>query len=140
MALWITRSGSKRVFWSVTACRTKLRPVLSEDVVEHEHRHIATHAVAATGDGFQFFNHGGARSWIGVIELGGVSPRREKRVLALSDPARPENRVLAKRARLLFRALDESLRGFLQPRMVKPGVVRDKIQNELHAGGVEFVS
>src|SRR5262245_24643281 len=62
-------------------------PGLGKDCVENEHGHVAATAVTLGGDVMQDSDHRGARFPTAVLELRGVSPCREVRIFAVSEPA-----------------------------------------------------
>ena len=56
-----------------------------EDFRQDQHRHVAAHAVALTGDSHQFADHGFLRSWVAVVELQRVRPAGEIRIAAVGQ-------------------------------------------------------
>src|SRR5262245_6255914 len=113
-------------------------PGALEDVRQHQHRHVAAHAVALTGDLHEFVSHGVLRRWITIVQLEGVGPAWEKRIapkrqqhIALGpfDPGI----VLWSPRKGKFRPLDEVLRMILNPRVAESHMVRYKIKHQPQA-------
>jgi hypothetical protein len=106
--------------------RDRLRPKLvplpavtpgpREHLAQHQHRHVAAHAVALLGDGAQLVDHRRARLGPAVVELQRVVPGREKRVAPVLD--------------VPIGAAHEPLRVRLGPGVVEPEVVRHEVEKQ----------
>ena len=111
-------------------------PGLGEDVVDHEHGHVAPDAVALTGDIGQRLDGRRAHRRRERVELDDVRPRREIRVPAVGQhlTARryPAGRI---RAEVVLGAADEEFRIAHHPRVVRGDVVRHVIEDQPHAAG-----
>src|SRR5262249_10205552 len=55
-------------------------PQVSDAIFQHEHRHIATHAVGVAADSLEHLDHLDPESCIRIVELSCVVPRREVRI------------------------------------------------------------
>ena len=108
-------------------------PVPRKDVSEQQHRHVASHSIAAFRHGAELGNQRGAGRDVSMVDLGRVDPGWEIRVLAMCEPARSETRLLSKRLRRPDVALHKPFRMFWQPGMIEADVVRHEIEHQFHA-------
>ncbi len=128
-----------------TRCRTRwiavgqkrgaLAPCPLEHVGQNEHRHVASHTIALTGDLHQLADHRFLRGGIRVVELQGVGPSGEIRIAAIGEKkisclAFHPGVIKRCAGKIQFRAGDEILGMFLHPRMIQPHVIRDKIEHQ----------
>ena len=108
-------------------------PRAREDVVQHQHRHVAAHAVGLLGDVDQRVGRGLAQAGRERVELGDVRPRREVRVAAAGDDGvadREEARRLA--GEVVGGALDEVLGMVDEPGVVGGDVVGHEVDEQPH--------
>ena len=108
-----------------------LAPRALEDVVQHQHRHVAADSVALLGDVLQRLDDGLAQRRSEGVELHDVGPRGKVRVAAVREHAPGD---LGERRRItravVLSAGDEVLRVRLRPRMVGRDVVRDEVEDQ----------
>ena len=124
--------------WGTADWRWEIFPRPGKHFVEHEHRHVATHAVASPRDGHQQLRHRRPRRGVPVVQLGGVSPRREIGVLPVRQPARSPAGFHRERSGHLALALHEQVRPLLDPPMVQPQMVGHKVQQQLQPPRVKL--
>ena len=108
-----------------------LPPGPLEDVVRHEHRHVAADAVALGCEGPERRRHGVSEAGREGVELDDVRPGGEVRVAAVRDDDvadADERRRLALEVRLV--APDEVLRVVSQPRMVGRDMVGNEVEDQ----------
>lgn len=116
---------------------------MGENVVENEHGHIATEAIAVLGDFAEFGDERVARGRFEVIELENVAPRGEVRIAAASEEDGLGGGLLQKKggwifAKIVLRAANVILRMSGNPRVIGRGVVRDEIENQADATSAEL--
>ncbi len=65
-----------------------------------------------------------------IVQLRHIGPRREVRVFAIRNPARPGHGFHRERASHRLRALHEQPGLLVHPRMIHAEMIRHEIQNE----------
>ena len=109
-----------------------------EHIRQHEHGHVAAHAVALPGDAQQFPDHRLLKRRIGVVELQRVRPAREVRVAPVrEDPvargAGDPREVRRRQGEVLLRAADEVLGVLVDPGMVQGHVIGHEVEHQPEA-------
>ncbi len=101
-----------------------------------KHRHITAHPIALAGDLLEFPGHRFPGGGMTVIELQGVRPAGEVRILAMRQD---DFALLGRDPDIVLRLLIEHgrrpghkvLRVLLDPGMIQPRVIRDIIEHQL---------
>ena len=115
-------------------------PGALEHVIQHQHRHVAAHAVAMCCHLAQLAPHRVARLGIEVVQLRDVAPRRKIRIPAARDVhaalhAVDGAKVLGRGAHVLLGSEHIPLRVLANPRMIESGVIRYEIEDQPDAPG-----
>ena len=118
-------------------------PRALEDVVEGEHGHVASHAVAVRCQFAELPPHRLARLGIEVVQLGDVAPRGKIRVPAAGHVHRPlhavhRSKVIRSGARVFVGSEHISLRMLPHPAMIEPGVIRDEVEDQPDSAAAQF--
>ena len=113
-------------------------PSAFEDIGQDQHGHIATHAVALTGDALQLADHRLLALRVAVVELQRIGPAVKVRVATVGEHDRPVFRlhpavVLRCARQISLAAMDKIVRVLVDPRMIRGHVVRDKIEHQLQS-------
>ena len=114
-------------------------PSLGENVVGHQHRHVAAQAVALVADVDQCIDERPPQPGMKGVELSRVDPGGEVRIASASDhqllARRISNRKEVARLRLevFQRAADKILGMLNQPAMVDRDMIGYEIKNQLDA-------
>ena len=114
-------------------------PGFGEDIVEYEHGHVATDAIATAGDDLQQPGHL-ARGSQPIIQLDGIRPGGEIRVFAVSQPPNARAGFLGKGLGDLCQALHEDFRLFADPRMIETKVIGHEVQHQFQPVLVELAT
>jgi hypothetical protein len=104
-----------------------------EDVWQHQHGHVATHAVTLSSDSKELPDHGFLCGWIAVIKLEGVRPACEVRIASEGQHSvtrrRDDPRVVVRFARQIGGGPGHKEIGVSDhPRMIGGGVIRHEVQ------------
>ena len=126
--------------------RLQTLPRVRENVGEHQHRHVAPHAVGVFRHLPQLADERSPHLHVAVIQLRHIGPRREKRIAAARDEPnvaiaqldRPECGGRLTECRGV--SGDEPVRVVGHPGMVEPDMVGDEIDNQVHAARVQCVA
>ena len=123
------------------AATSPLAPRPHEDVVEHEHGHVAAHAVTALGDGVDGLGrrrpHGGQRG----VELHHLGPGGEVRIAAAGEhPARGLDVGRRVVPEVVLGPGDQVLGVLRHPGVVGRDVVRHEVEDEPHTAPGQLVS
>ena len=117
--------------WSVSPCP-------SEHVVEHQHGHVAPHAIGQAADVDEGVDGGLPEPGSEGVELGDVGPWREVGVAPAGDHGVADGEELARRPRqVLDVAEDEVVRSVAEPGVIGGDVVGDEVDDEPGASGSE---
>ncbi len=125
------------------AGRRRQTPGFFEHVGQHQHRHVAARAVSMLRDKPQLVDHGVPCVVARVVELRDVGPRRKVRIARAGDRLHVSRRQInePERRRItperLFAASHEPLGIRRRPGMIEADVVRDEIEQQPHAAGVQ---
>ena len=65
-------------------------PRFRKHVIEQQHRHVATDAIATLGYREEQVGHRGAGGRAAIIELDAIGPGREERIFAVRQPTSAE--------------------------------------------------
>jgi dipeptidyl aminopeptidase/acylaminoacyl peptidase len=138
----VVRFGPEFICWGRHAAEEMI-PTTGKNIVEEEHGHITPNTVAVIGDIAQLGDASGAKSGEEMIELGDIPPGRIVRIFGESDEARALRGIGGIKERGILReilrgALDVEFGMFAQPGMIERGVIRDEVQVQDHAAGVQF--
>src|SRR5262245_10937978 len=106
----------------------KAFPSLGEDIFEHQHGHIAAHSVATAGNGLQLLDHCSVSGRVAVIELHGVSPGEEIRVLAVRQPTRARCGLLHESFLGFGFTRNKQVRSSLNPGVIEADVVGYEVE------------
>ena len=120
------------------------RPGLAEDLVQHQHRHVAAQAVAVPRDRAQGLDERIPRFDIEEVDLRGIGPRREAGIASASNETgrcvlrldQEEGGRIA--VVILLRAPDEVVGVAADPAVVGPRVVRHEVEDELDVPLAQF--
>src|ERR1700735_3532894 len=109
-----------------------MTPVVSENIVEKQHGHVAAHTVTVTGDGAEFGELRGARRRMEMIELGDIFPGWVVGILGPRDETRTLrslDRIIKRRIVFEFRLLRLNVifGVFANPGLVECGMIADEI-------------
>ena len=111
-----------------------LAPGPLEDVVHHQHRHVAAHAVALRGDRAERLDHGGPQVGREGVQLHDVRPRGEVRVAAVREDAAADSHERRRIAlQVVVAAAHEVLGMRVRPRVVGGDVVRHEVEDQSEA-------
>ena len=113
-------------------------PSAFKNVRQDQHGHVAPDAIALLGNSLQLADHGPLQIRVAVIELERVRPAVEVRVAAIREYQRTgscldSTVVLRRPCQVTLAALDEVVRVFVDPRMIRCHMVRDEIQQQLQS-------
>ena len=119
----------------------RVAPGPLEDIVQHEHRHVAADTVTLSGDLRDRLDHRLPESRLKGVELEHIRPRRE-----VGIPAAGEHRSsrLDERRRIVPRIvgvpLNEVFRVIADPGMVRRDVVGHKVEDQPQAAFAEHAA
>ena len=113
-------------------------PQVRKDVRQHQHSHVAAHAITLPGDFQQLSEHGCLRGRVAIIELQGVWPARKVRIAPVRQQdiaarASGPGIVLRRLSQIQFSAGDVILGVLLHPGVIQASVVGDKIEHQTQA-------
>ena len=118
-------------------------PGARENVVQNEHGHVATDAVAVIGDFAELGDERGARGGFEIIELDNVAPSREVGIAAVSEKEGLGGGFVQEKrgggsAKICLCATNKIFRMRSSPGVVGRSVVGDEVENQADAAGAEL--